>query len=100
MNQAHPHAPADDPAGWLSLAATPTCAAMALWSSVVDGGPAAMLCSITPSAAPLNGMAAMYLLMAAFHAPPWLRRKPWRSPAATTTPVDANLRAEPRSPKG
>ena len=41
-------------ADWLSLAAAPTFAAMALLTAVVGGGP-------------------MYLLMSAFHSPPWLK---------------------------
>ena len=58
-------------AGWLALAATPTFGLMALWTGL-SSGPSDMLCmhEITP---PLNGMTAMYLLMSAFHAAPWLR---------------------------
>ena len=58
-------------ADWLCLAATPTFALMALLTGVVGGGQA-MLCGQTAS--PIGGMAAMYLLMSAFHAAPWLRR--------------------------
>ncbi|MCV9962686.1 hypothetical protein OIU34_12320 [Pararhizobium sp. BT-229] len=54
-------------AHWLSLAAAPTFALMALLTS----GEADMICS--PDAFPLSGMATMYLLMSAFHLPPWLR---------------------------
>jgi hypothetical protein len=57
-------------AGWLSLAATPTFALMALWSAVTSGPPD-MLCMRHGS--PLSGMTAMYLLMSAFHVTPWLR---------------------------
>ncbi|MCR5872891.1 hypothetical protein LRS10_00975 [Phenylobacterium sp. J426] len=60
------------PADALSLAATPTFAIMAL-ASAASGGPSSVICS-AGSASPLTGMTAMYLLMAAFHAAPWLRR--------------------------
>jgi hypothetical protein len=55
-------------ADWLSLAATPTFAIMALLTGVL-GGPPDMLCS----ASPLSGMVPMYLLMSAFHSAPWLK---------------------------
>lgn len=55
-------------AGWLSLAAAPSFAAMAL-ANALPGAPD-MLCG---SASPLTGMTAMYLLMSAFHLSPWLR---------------------------
>ena len=32
-----------------------------------------MICSSMADALPLNGMVMMYLLMSAFHLPPWLR---------------------------
>lgn len=57
----------------LSLAAAPTFATMALLTWSHDGGMAAMLCSAAQDASPLTGMAAMYLLMSAFHLSPWLR---------------------------
>lgn len=56
-------------AEWLCLAAAPTFALMALLSCL-QGGDAAMLCM---GGSPLTGMAAMYLLMSAFHLAPWLR---------------------------
>ena len=56
-------------ADWLSLAAAPTFAVMALVSAV-GGSPLDTLCASSP----LGGMTPMYLLMTAFHAPPWLRR--------------------------
>ena len=66
-------------AGWLSLAAAPTLAVMALLTAVFGGGVG--LCSAArPS--PLAGMALMYLLMAVFHAPPWLKLMSSRSWAA------------------
>ena len=58
--------------GWLSLAAAPTFAIMALLLGVPDGSPAVM-CSATHDASPLSGMALMYVLMAAFHSAPWLK---------------------------
>jgi len=57
-------------ADWLCLAAAPTFAIMALLSGVLGGGAPDMLCS---GASPLSGMTAMYLLMSAFHAAPWLK---------------------------
>ena len=57
-------------ADWLSLAAAPTFAFMALLTAVPGGGPLDMLCS---GASPFSGMVLMYLLMSAFHLGPWLR---------------------------
>ena len=54
-------------ADWLHLAATPDFAAMALLTAFSGGD---MLCG---AASPLGGMMPMYLLMSAFHLPPWLR---------------------------
>jgi uncharacterized membrane protein YeiH len=59
-------------AGWLSLAAAPTFAIMALLTGVSGGGARDMLCAAGQDASPLSGMAAMYLLMSAFHSAPWL----------------------------
>ena len=58
-------------ADWLGLAAAPTFATMALLAAVTGG--ADMICSAMQGAFPLDGMATMYLLMSAFHLPPWLR---------------------------
>jgi hypothetical protein len=58
--------------GWLSLAAAPTFAAMAVLT-LVAGGDADMMCSAVRGASPLGGMVPMYALMSAFHAGPWLR---------------------------
>jgi hypothetical protein len=58
-------------ADWLSLAAAPSFAIMALLTGV-GGGPPDMLCSAA-HASPLSGMVAMYLLMSAFHSAPWLK---------------------------
>ena len=60
-------------AGWLSLAAAPTFAIMALLTGALGGGAPDMLCSAAPDASPLSGMAPMYLLMSAFHSAPWLK---------------------------
>ncbi len=58
------------PGEWLCLAATPTFAIMALLTALV-GSPMDRLCS-SGYGAPLSGMVTMYLLMSAFHSPPWL----------------------------
>ena len=55
---------------WLSLAAAPTFATMALITAALGGG-AGPLCS--PDGSLMSGMVPMYLLMSAFHAGPWLR---------------------------
>ena len=60
-------------ASLLSLAAAPTFVVMALWSAAVAAGPAEIICSSSGSALSLNGMAAMYALMSAFHVSPWLK---------------------------
>jgi hypothetical protein len=66
------HGAALGAADWLCLAAAPTFAFMALFTSL-GGGPPDMLCSATSDASPLGGMVPMYLLMSAFHAAPWLK---------------------------
>jgi len=58
---------------WLSLAAAPTFAGMALLTSVHGGGMPDVLCSVAQGGSPLSGMALMYLLMSAFHLAPWLK---------------------------
>jgi len=68
-------------ANWLSLAAAPTFAIMALGS-------------------PLSGMAAMYALMSAFHLAPWLKLVAARAgghlqaDATSQTPGDAVARPQ------
>ena len=57
-------------ADWLSLAAAPTFAAMALVTAL--GGAPDMLCA----ASPIGGMVPMYVLMSVFHGGPWLRLLP------------------------
>ncbi|UPK28819.1 hypothetical protein [Bradyrhizobium sp. 195] len=59
-------------AGWLSLAATPTFAIMAVLTAMIGGGPADMLCAAGHGSV-LGGMVPMYLLMSAFHSAAWLR---------------------------
>jgi hypothetical protein len=58
---------------WLSLAAAPTFAIMALLLRIHGGSMPDMLCSAAQDASPLSGMVLMYLLMSAFHLTPWLR---------------------------
>jgi hypothetical protein len=59
-------------AAWLSLAAAPTFAIMALLTGVFGGTPD-VLCAAIQGTSPLSGMAPMYLLMSAFHLAPWLK---------------------------
>ena len=61
------------PDGWLTLAAAPTFAMMALLTRIHGGGMPDMLCPEALDAWPLSGMVPMYLLMSAFHLAPWLR---------------------------
>ncbi|AIC27923.1 hypothetical protein IE4771_CH02825 [Rhizobium etli bv. mimosae str. IE4771] len=58
-------------ADYLSLAAAPTFAIMALLTAAT--GSQDMICMTTPDAFPIGGMAPMYLLMSGFHLAPWLR---------------------------
>jgi hypothetical protein len=60
-------------ADWISLAAAPTFAIMALLTGIHGGGMPGMLCLATQDASPVTGMVPMYLLMCAFHSPPWLK---------------------------
>ena len=62
---------------WLSLAAAPIFALMALLTGLLGGGPQDGLCA--HDASPLGGMVVMYVLMSAFHAAPWLRLMSARS---------------------
>lgn len=66
------HAAALRAADWLYLAGAPTFAIMALLTSVL-GGQLDTLCSTAEYMSPLTGMIPMYLLMSAFHLPPWLK---------------------------
>lgn len=67
---------------WLSLAAAPTFAIMALLSATTGGGALEDFCS-SAGGSPLGGMIPMYLLMSAFHSAPWLKlvAKAWRNKA-------------------
>jgi len=58
-------------ANWLSLAAAPSFAIMALFAA--RGGAPDMVCATAHDASPLASMAAMYWLMSAFHLVPWLK---------------------------
>ena len=66
-------------ADWLALSATPTFALMALLTALVGDSHAAMFCSQAGPPSALTGMMPMYLLMAAFHLPPWFRLAKLRS---------------------
>jgi hypothetical protein len=77
---------------WLCLAATPTFAIMALLTGGWGGGQMAMMCSTAPDASPLSGMAAMYVLMSAFHLTPWLKLISRRRGVALVHQVKARRR--------
>jgi hypothetical protein len=59
-------------ADWLYLAAAPTFAIMALLTAVLGRGQPDILCAAVEHTSPFSGMTPMYLLMSAFHSPPWL----------------------------
>ena len=77
------HRNAAGAADWLYLAAAPTFAIMALLTGILGGALPDALCSAA-SASPLGGMVPMYLLMSAFHLPPWLRLVGRRNGARVT----------------
>ena len=60
-------------ADWLSFAATPTFASMAVVTGILDSGAHQMWCSAAMHMSPLTGMVPMYALMSAFHLTPWVR---------------------------
>jgi hypothetical protein len=60
-------------ADWLCLAAAPAFAITALVTAVFGGGQPDILCSAAEHTSPMGGMTPMYLLMSAFHCPPWLQ---------------------------
>jgi hypothetical protein len=66
----------------LHFAAAPTFAVMALSTVVFDSGASNALCGAVGGSG-FNGMAAMYLLMALFHASPWLKLMSRRGYAVT-----------------
>ena len=70
---------------WLSLAAAPAFALMALLTAISGGGASDILCSA--GASPLGGMIPMYLLMSAVHSAPWLRliARAWRGASSQST---------------
>jgi hypothetical protein len=74
-----PGSPARNVTTWLTLAAAPVFALMALIAAT-DPPPLA-LCASGAGLLPIDGMIVMYLLMSLFHLPPWLRlvrrRLPW-----------------------
>ena len=72
IRHANDAAAALGPGGWLSLAAAPTFALMALLTAAQGSGPSDVLC-MASQAWPLGGMVPMYLLMSAFHLAPWLK---------------------------
>lgn len=74
------HAAALNVAEWLTLAAAPTFAIMALFTGVLGDARTDILCSEHTS--PFSGMIPMYWLMSAFHLAPWLRLiSRWRTGA-------------------
>ena len=60
-------------ADWLSLAAAPSFALMALATYCHGGGATDMLCGGMQGMSLLGGMVPMYLLMSTFHLTPWLK---------------------------
>ena len=58
---------------WLSLAASPTFAIMAVASLIHGEGPIGVLCSAGGQGWPIGSMGFMYGLMTVFHFPPWIR---------------------------
>jgi hypothetical protein len=90
MSEAHPGGCAAIAAGWLSLAAAPTFATVALLMGILGDGPPTMLCAAGRDALPFGGMVPMYLLMSLFHLAPWLRliagRTAPSSPSGTPNP--------------
>jgi hypothetical protein len=60
-------------ADFLSLAAAPIFAIMALLTGIAGGGAMEALCSAAHGARWLGGMVPMYALMSALHLGPWLK---------------------------
>ena len=79
-------------AGWLSLAASPTFALMAVLAGAPQHGSHQMSCSAAAHMSSLGGMVVMYALMSAFHSMPWLKLvSRWRSTAPAAPASDAPL---------
>jgi hypothetical protein len=76
---------ASRPAEWLSFAATPTFALMAVLAGAPPDGGHQMSCSAA-AMTPLGGMPAMYVLMSVFHVSPWLKVISRWLPAAQGSP--------------
>lgn len=74
-------------ADWLSLAAAPTFAVMAVLTGILGGG-SDMACMASQNMSLLGGMIPMYLLMSAFHLAPWLRLVSRSKIARTPEPGD------------
>jgi hypothetical protein len=79
---------------FLSLAAAPTFAIMALLSGLDGAGPE-MLCMPAQHASPLSGMATMYGLMSAFHAGAWLKLISGRRGRPAGSPFAGRVRTRP-----
>ena len=81
------HATAPGAADWLSLAAAPTFAVMAVLTGVSGDGAHEMSCAPASHTSAshmsaLSGMVPMYVLMSAFHSVPWLKLVSRRRAAA------------------
>jgi hypothetical protein len=74
----------------LCFAAAPTFVVMALLTSILGGAQPAILCLGAEHMSPLSGMIPMYLLMSAFHLPPWLKLISSRRKRASARPVFAH----------
>lgn len=57
---------------WLGLAAAPTFAIMALWTTLFRNDPDT-LCMAMRGSSVMSAMTLMYLLMSVFHSSPWLK---------------------------
>lgn len=62
-------------AGWIGLAASPVFVLMAALTYAAEHVVVDWLCADGPGHG-ASGMIPMYLLMAVFHLPPWLRLRP------------------------